>query len=79
VAQVTVYAIAQLTIHDRARYQRYAAAFLPVLTKYGGQLLRGDRKGSCRCGRYCRAPRALPGMTRGGQLAETLGAPSASG
>jgi uncharacterized protein (DUF1330 family) len=35
---VTVYAIAQLTIHDRARYQRYVAAFMPVLVRYGGQL-----------------------------------------
>ena len=43
-AQVTVYAIAQLTIHDRARYQRYAATFLPILTKYGGQLLAADER-----------------------------------
>jgi len=40
--QVTVYAIAQLTIHDRVRYQRYVAAFMPVLTKYGGVLLAAD-------------------------------------
>ena len=39
---MTVYAIAQLTIHDRARYQRYAAAFLPVLLQYGGRLLAAD-------------------------------------
>jgi uncharacterized protein (DUF1330 family) len=39
---VTVYAIAQLTIHDRARYQRYVAAFMPILAKYGGQLLAAD-------------------------------------
>ena len=39
---VTVYAIAQLTIHDRVRYQRYVAAFMPVLTKYGGRLLAAD-------------------------------------
>ena len=36
---MTVYAIAQLTIHDRPRYDRYVAAFMPVLTKYGGRLL----------------------------------------
>jgi uncharacterized protein (DUF1330 family) len=41
---VTVYAIAQLTIHDRARYQRYVAAFMPVLAKYGGQLLAADER-----------------------------------
>jgi uncharacterized protein (DUF1330 family) len=39
---MTVYAIAQLTIHDRARYQRYAEAFMPVLTRYGGRLLAAD-------------------------------------
>jgi uncharacterized protein (DUF1330 family) len=39
---VTVYAIAQLTIHDRPRYDRYVAAFMPVLTKYGGRLLAVD-------------------------------------
>ena len=39
---MTVYAIAQLSIHDRARYQRYVAVFMPVLTKYGGQLLAAD-------------------------------------
>jgi len=40
--RVAVYAIAQLTIHDRVRYQRYVAAFMPVLTKYGGRLLAAD-------------------------------------
>jgi uncharacterized protein (DUF1330 family) len=39
---VTVYAIAQLSIHDRVRYDRYAAAFMPVLAKYGGRLLAAD-------------------------------------
>jgi uncharacterized protein (DUF1330 family) len=39
---VTVYAIAQLTIHDRARYQRYVAAFITILTRYGGQLLAAE-------------------------------------
>ena len=39
-----MYAIAQLTIHDRIRYQRYVAAFMPVLTKYGGQLLAADER-----------------------------------
>jgi uncharacterized protein (DUF1330 family) len=39
---VTVYAIAQLAIHDRARYQRYVAAFMPILTQYGGRLLAAD-------------------------------------
>lgn len=39
---MTVYAIAQLTIHDRERYQRYVAAFMPILTRYGGRLLAAD-------------------------------------
>ena len=39
---VTVYAIAQLSIHDRARYGRYMAAFMPVCAKYGGRLLAAD-------------------------------------
>lgn len=39
---MTVYAIAQLSIHDRARYQRYVAAFMPILIKHGGRLLAAD-------------------------------------
>ena len=39
-----MYAIAQLTIHDRARNQRYAATFLPILTRYGGQLRAADER-----------------------------------
>lgn len=39
---MTVYALAQLRVHDRARYDRYAAAFLPVLAKYRGRLLAAD-------------------------------------
>jgi len=39
---VTVYAIAQITIHDRACYDRYMNAFMPVLTRYGGRLLAAD-------------------------------------
>jgi len=41
---VTVYAIAQLRIHDRAPYERYAAAFMPVLRQYGGRLVVADGK-----------------------------------
>jgi len=39
---VTVYAVAQLTIHDRGRYDRYMAAFMPILRQYGGRLLAAD-------------------------------------
>jgi uncharacterized protein (DUF1330 family) len=39
---VTVYAIAQLSIHDRESYDRYQAAFMPIFQRYGGQLLAAD-------------------------------------
>jgi len=39
---VTVYAIAQLRIHDQAPYERYAAWFMPVLRQYGGRLVVAD-------------------------------------
>jgi uncharacterized protein (DUF1330 family) len=34
-----VYAVAQLTVHDRQRYDRYVAGFLPVIQQYGGRVL----------------------------------------
>ncbi|ABI75410.1 conserved hypothetical protein [Hyphomonas neptunium ATCC 15444] len=39
---MTVYALAQLKIEDRAVYQRYVDRFLPVLAAYGGCLLAAD-------------------------------------
>jgi uncharacterized protein (DUF1330 family) len=42
--RVTVYAIAQLSIHDRDGYGRYVAAFMPVLQQYGGRLLVADER-----------------------------------
>jgi uncharacterized protein (DUF1330 family) len=47
---VTVYALAQLRIHDRAPYDRYMSRFMPVLQKYNGRLLAADE-----------APRVLEG------------------
>lgn len=41
---MTVYAIAQISIHDRARYERYVAGFMPVLIQYGGRLLAADEQ-----------------------------------
>jgi uncharacterized protein (DUF1330 family) len=41
---MTVYVVAQLTIHDRARYDRYAAGFMAVLDRYGGRLLAADER-----------------------------------
>lgn len=39
---MTVYALAQLRIHDTERYGRYMARFMPVLEKYNGKLLAAD-------------------------------------
>ena len=39
---MSAYIIAQLMIHDRARYDRYAAAFFPTLKPFGGRLLASD-------------------------------------
>ena len=39
---MSVYAIAQLWIHDRARYGRYVERFMDVFTKYKGSLLAAD-------------------------------------
>ncbi|SCE66083.1 Uncharacterized conserved protein, DUF1330 family [Micromonospora purpureochromogenes] len=41
---MTVYALAQISIHDRQRYDRYVAAFMPVLAKYHGRLLAADER-----------------------------------
>lgn len=41
---MNAYVLAQITIHDRPRYQRYAAGFMPVLTQYGGRLLCADEQ-----------------------------------
>jgi len=39
-----VYAIAQLTITDRATYDRYQARFMGVMKRFRGQLLAADEK-----------------------------------
>jgi uncharacterized protein (DUF1330 family) len=39
---MTVYALAQLRIHDPERYGRYMSRFMPVLDKYSGKLLAAD-------------------------------------
>jgi len=48
---MTVYALAQLRIHDRVPYERYMSRFMPVLEKYHGRLLASDE-----------APRVLEGQ-----------------
>jgi len=47
---VSVYALAQLRIHDQDSYGRYQGRFMQVLGKYGGRLLAADN-----------APRVLEG------------------
>lgn len=39
---MTAYVVAQLSIHDRTRYDRYAAGFMPTLAPFGGRLLAAD-------------------------------------
>lgn len=39
---MTVFALAQIAIHDPQRYQRYVDAFMPVLIRYRGRLLAAD-------------------------------------
>ena len=39
-----VYAIAQLTITDRATYDRYQARFMGVMKRFRGQLLAADER-----------------------------------
>ncbi len=47
---MAVYALAQLRIHDRERYERYMSRFMPVLQQYHCRLLAADE-----------APRLLEG------------------
>ena len=39
---MSVYALAQISIHDRARYDRYASQFMRVLAGFDGRLLAAD-------------------------------------
>ncbi len=39
---MTAYVLAQMSIHDRPRYDSYASQFLPTLRPYGGRLLAAD-------------------------------------
>jgi uncharacterized protein (DUF1330 family) len=54
---MTVYAIVQLNIHDRARYDIYANALMPVLSQYSGRLLVADDE-----------PRVLEGQWTGDRV-----------
>jgi uncharacterized protein (DUF1330 family) len=39
---MSVYVIAQISIHDRDRYNKYQARFLEVFVKFKGELLAAD-------------------------------------
>lgn len=39
---MSVYVIAQITIHDRSRYDKYTSGFMPILRRYNGRLLVSD-------------------------------------
>ena len=39
---MSVYALAQMSIHDRARYDRYASQFMRVLAGFEGRVLAAD-------------------------------------
>jgi len=41
---MTAYVMAQISIHDRERYGRYAAGFLPTLKPFRGRLLAADER-----------------------------------
>ncbi|WP_420561353.1 DUF1330 domain-containing protein [Tepidicaulis sp.] len=41
---MTIYVLAQFKIHDRARYERYMAAFPDVFAQFGGTLLAAEEK-----------------------------------
>ena len=41
---MTSYVMASVAIHEREAYDRYAAAFMPVLRQYGGRLLVSDER-----------------------------------
>ena len=41
---MSVYAIAQISIHDRESYNKYQSRFLDVFKKYRGELLAADEK-----------------------------------
>ena len=49
---MTVYAVVQLSIHDRRRYERYASRFTGLLAGTGGRLLAADTSPEVRSGEW---------------------------
>jgi uncharacterized protein (DUF1330 family) len=39
---MSVYAVAQISIHNRERYETYMSRFMPILTRYEGRILVAD-------------------------------------
>lgn len=54
---MTVYALAQLTIHDQARYARYVSRFGAVIRRFGGRVLAADT-----------APEVVEGVWKGDKV-----------
>lgn len=54
---MTVFAIVQLKIHDRATYDRYVDRFMPVFEKFKGKVLAADD-----------APKVLEGASDAGRV-----------
>ncbi|MDO8294985.1 MAG: DUF1330 domain-containing protein [Caulobacter sp.] len=51
---MTVYALAQISITDRAAYERYQARFMEVFQRFSGRLLAADESPSVEEGRWDR-------------------------
>ncbi|HRD26766.1 MAG TPA: DUF1330 domain-containing protein [Caulobacter sp.] len=51
---MTVYCLAQISITDRAAYDRYQARFMEVFQRFGGRLLAADESPSVEEGRWDR-------------------------
>ena len=58
---MTVYAIVQLKITDRAAYDRYQARFFDVLRKFSGRLLSADESPALLEGVWDRDKGFVPG------------------
>lgn len=51
---MTVYCLAQISITDRAAYERYQARFMEVFQRFSGRLLAADESPSVEEGRWDR-------------------------
>jgi uncharacterized protein (DUF1330 family) len=75
---MTVYAIVQLKITDRAAYDRYQARFFDVFRKFSGRLLSADETPGAarrRMGSRQTGADVVPGRSRLPRLGELAGVP----